>query len=75
MHESLAVHEAYQRGDLEALRRLLGDPSDFPSCRGPAGAGESILEYAIYHSPLALIQTLLKLGADPNYRMTPASPR
>ena len=67
MHEGLAVHEAYQRGDLEALRRLLGDPSDFPNNRGPAGAGESILEYAIYHSPLAFIQTLLELGADPNY--------
>ena len=29
--------------------------------------GENILEYAIYHSPLAFIQKLLALGADPNY--------
>ena len=55
-------------GDLEALRRLLGDPPDFPNCRGPAGLGEIVLEYAIYHSPLACIRTLLELGADPNYQ-------
>jgi uncharacterized protein len=67
MHEGLAIHEAYRRGDLEALRRLLGDPPDFPNSRGPAGAGENILEHAIHHSPLAFIQTLLELGADPNH--------
>lgn len=66
--DSLAVHEAYQRGDLETLKRLLGDPPDFPNSRGPAGVGEIILEYAIYHSPLAFIRTLLEQGADPNYR-------
>lgn len=26
-----------------------------------------MLEYALYHSPLAFIRTLLDLGADPNY--------
>jgi ankyrin repeat protein len=45
----------------------LGDPPDFPNCRGPRGMGENILEYAIYHSPLAFIRKLLDLGADPNY--------
>lgn len=68
MSEALAIHDAYRRGDLEALRRLLGDPPDFPNCRGPAGVGEIILEYAIYHSPLAFVRTLLDLGADPNYQ-------
>ena len=68
MHEALAIHQAYRRGDLEALKALLGDPPDFPNCRGPAGAGEIILEYAIYHSPLPFIRTLLELGADPNYQ-------
>jgi uncharacterized protein len=29
--------------------------------------GEIILEYAIYHSPVAFVRTLLELGADPNY--------
>jgi ankyrin repeat protein len=68
MHDALAIHEAYKRGDLAALKRLLGDPPDFPNCRGPAGVGEIILEYAIYHSPLCFIRTLLNLGADPNYQ-------
>jgi ankyrin repeat protein len=67
MHEALAIHDAYQRGDLEALKRLLDDPPDFPNCRGPAGVGEIILEYAIYHSPLAFVRTLLEQGADPNW--------
>jgi ankyrin repeat protein len=68
MDEALAIHEAYRRGDLEALKRLLGDPPDFPNSRGPAGVGEIILEYAIYHSPLDFIRSLLELGADPNYQ-------
>ena len=64
MSKALAVHEAYKRGDLNALRELLGDPPDFPNCCGPA---EIVLEYAIYHSPLVFIRTLLELGAEPNY--------
>jgi uncharacterized protein len=68
MHDALAIHEAYRRGDLEALRALLGDPPDFPNCRGPEGVGGIILECAIYHSPLAFVRTLLELGADPNYQ-------
>jgi uncharacterized protein len=68
MHDALAIHDAYQRGDLAALKALLGDPPDFPNCRGPAGVGEIILEYAIYHSPLPFIRTLLEPGADPNYQ-------
>jgi ankyrin repeat protein len=67
MQNALAIHDAYRRGDLNALKRLLGDPPDFPNSRGPVGAGEIILEYAIYHSPLSFIRTLLELGADPNY--------
>ena len=68
MRDALALHDAYKRGDLAALRRLLGEPPDFPNCRGPAGTGKIILEYAIYHSPLAFIRTLLEQGADPNYQ-------
>jgi len=67
MHEALAIHEAYRRGDLEGLKKLLGEPPDFPNCRGSAGAGDIILEYAIYHSPLPFIRALLELGAGPNY--------
>lgn len=67
MPDSVRIHEAFKRGDLEALMTLLGNPPDFPNCRGPRGVGEIILEYAIYWSPLAFIRTLLELGADPNY--------
>jgi ankyrin repeat protein len=64
---ALPIHDAYQRGDLAELKRLLGDPGDFPNCPGPTGYGENILEYAIYHSPLSFIRQLLDMGADPNY--------
>lgn len=66
-HAVRAIHDAYKRGDLEALKTLLGDPPDFPNCAGPAGVGEIVLEYAIYHSPLDFIRALLALGADANY--------
>ena len=65
--DEIELHEAYKRGDLQAVKALLGDPPDFPNCRGPYGVGEIILEYAIYHSPLDFIRRLLDLGADPNY--------
>lgn len=65
--DGLELHEAYVRGDVEAVRGLLGDPPDFPNCRGPRGLGEIVLEYAIYHSPIAFVETLLDLGIDPVY--------
>jgi uncharacterized protein len=67
MLDAIALHEAYKLGDMAAVRALLGDPPDFPNCRGPAGMGENILEYAIYWSPPRFIRELLELGADPNY--------
>lgn len=65
--DAIALHEAYRAGDLDTIVKLLGDPPDFPNCRGPRGMGEIILEYAIYHSPFALIEKLLEMGADPDY--------
>jgi ankyrin repeat protein len=65
--ESIAIHEAYKRGDLEALKKLMGNPPDFPNTRSPGGFVDSILEYAIYHSPAAFVRTLLESGANPNY--------
>jgi Ankyrin repeats (3 copies) len=66
--DMIELHEAYRRGDLEAVKAMLGDPPDFPNCPGPYGVGEIVLEYAIYHSPLGFIRKLLELGADPNYQ-------
>jgi hypothetical protein len=34
----IELHEAYVRGDLAAVKDLLGDPPDFPNCRGPSSA-------------------------------------
>jgi uncharacterized protein len=59
------VDAAFKAGDVEALRAALGDPDGFPNVEGPAGLG-FCLTYAIYHSPLAFIRTLLEMGADPN---------
>ncbi len=67
MTDAIAIHQAYKRSDLDALKAALGDPSDFPNTRGPIAVGEIILEYAIYHSPLDFIRRLLGLDADPNY--------
>jgi ankyrin repeat protein len=67
MSNTLAIHAAYKKGDVDALRAELGHPPDFPNSRGPRGIGEIVLEYAIYHSPLEFIRRLLELGAEPNY--------
>ena len=64
-----AVDGAYRAGDLAALRAALGDPPGFPNCLQPhnLAVGDYPLEYAIYWSPLAFIETLIAAGADPNY--------
>jgi hypothetical protein len=61
----LRIHAAFTAGDLEALRAAVDDPSVVPNGRLPPGIG-SCLVYAIYHSPLPFIRTLLEIGADPN---------
>lgn len=64
-----AISEAFHAGDLARLRETLGNPAGFPNeplpldVFGPAG---SVLEYAIYHSPLTLVRELLAAGANPN---------
>jgi ankyrin repeat protein len=65
--DALALHEAFVQGDLEAVKALLGNPSGFPNCTAPIGMGCIVLEYAIYHGPFPFIETLLDLGADPDY--------
>lgn len=59
------IDEAFREGDLERLRAAVDDPTTVPNGRMPDGIG-ACLVYAIYHSPLAFIRTLLELGADPN---------
>jgi ankyrin repeat protein len=59
------IHDAFKKGDLEALRVAVDDSSVVPNGLMPRVIG-SCLVYAIYHSPLQFIRTLLEIGADPN---------
>lgn len=59
------IDAAFRTGDLAALRSAVDDPADIPNGTMPMTIG-SCLEYAIYHSPLTFIRTLLEIGADPN---------
>jgi uncharacterized protein len=59
------IDDAFRRGDLEALRAAIEDPAAVPNGRMPDGIGPCLV-YAIYHSPLHFIRTLLEIGADPN---------
>ena len=59
------IEDAFIAGDLEALRAAVDDPSLIPNGQMPITIG-SCLVYAIYHSPVAFIRTLLEIGADPN---------
>ena len=58
------IDEAFRTGDLDALRAAVDDPAAVPNGPMPLTIG-SCLEYAIYHSPLPFIRTLLEHGADP----------
>lgn len=59
------IHNAFLKGDLQGLRTAVEDPTAVPNGLMPLAIG-SCLVYAIYHSPLHFIRTLLEIGADPN---------
>ena len=59
------IDDAFRAGDLAALRDAVDDPGVVPNGRMPNTVGPCLI-YAIYHSPLAFIRTLLEIGADPN---------
>src|SRR5512136_2206743 len=59
------IDAAFHAGDLAASRVAVDDPASVPNGPMPLTIG-SCLEYAIYHSPLPFIRTLLEIGADPN---------
>ena len=61
------IDDAFRKGDLEALRAAVGDPSIVPNGQMPLSIGPC-LTYAIYWSPFAFIKQLLDLGADPNVK-------
>jgi hypothetical protein len=59
------IDDAFRKGDLDGLRAAVDDPTAVPNGRMPDAIGRCLV-YAIYHSPLAFIRTLLENGADPN---------
>jgi ankyrin repeat protein len=59
------IDAAFRAGDLVALRAAVDEPDHVPNGPMPLAIGPC-LEYAIYHSPLSFIRTLLEIGADPN---------
>jgi ankyrin repeat protein len=59
------IDAAFKAGDLAALRAAVDDPAMVPNGTMPLSIGPC-LEYAIYHSPIAFIRTLLDIGADTN---------
>lgn len=59
------IDAAFRAGDLAALLAAVEDPASVPNGPMPLAIGPC-LAYAIYHSPLAFIRTLLASGADPN---------
>jgi len=59
------IDAAFRTGDLAALRAAVDDSSVIPNGPMPLTIG-ACLEYAIYHSPLPFIRTLLEIGADAN---------
>jgi uncharacterized protein len=59
------IHDAFSKGDLDDLRAAVDDPAIVPNGRFPPTIG-SCLVYAIYHSALPFIRSLLEIGADPN---------
>jgi uncharacterized protein len=59
------IDDAFRTGDLDALRAAVDDPAVVPNGRMPDTIGPCLV-YAVYHSPLPFIRTLLEIGADPN---------
>jgi len=60
----LRIHAAFKAGDLDALRAAVDDPSVIPNGFIDLAIG-GCLEYAIYHSPVSFVRTLLEIDADP----------
>ena len=59
------IDAAFQAGDLVALKAAVEDPESVPNGPMPLAIGPCLV-YAIYHSPLPFIRTLLEIGADPD---------
>jgi uncharacterized protein len=59
------IDAAFRNGDLAGLRAAVDGPECVPNGPMPLAVGPCLV-YAIYHSPLQFMRTLLEIGADPN---------
>ncbi len=78
--ERCAEHEQFRRidaafraGDLAALEAAVDQPSAIPNGPMPLAVGPCLV-YAIYHSPVVFIRTLLEMGADPRLEVDDGFP-
>ena len=62
----MRIDRAFATGDLAALQAEMTADDRFPDLIADLAFG-ACLPYAIYHSPIAFIGTLLDAGADPNF--------
>jgi len=67
------IDAAFKLGDLAALRAAVDDPDMIPNRPIHLAVGWPLV-YAIYHSPLSFIATLLEAGADPNVEVDDGFP-
>ena len=61
----MEIEAALEAGDVDRVRRALGDPDDWPNSFDPS-LHVRVLSLAIGAAPLEAIRTLLRDGADPN---------
>ncbi len=57
------IDAAFRAGDLAALRSAVEDPAVVPNGPMPLAIGPC-LTYAVHHSPIAFVRTLIEIGAD-----------
>lgn len=63
-HERIRrIDAAFRSGDLAALRAAVEDPAAVPNGPMPLAIGPC-LAYAVYHSPISFVQTLIDIGAE-----------
>lgn len=63
-----AIDDAFRAGDFDALGPALGGSENWVDEKMPFALGLGHpLEYAIYWSPVAFIEKLIKAGSNPNY--------
>lgn len=67
----MTIHQAAEKGDCEAIRACVASGADLNAiCDDEKGEnkGRTPLAVACYHFELSAVQTLLELGADPNFK-------